>query len=63
MTRLAEVGEDELQNAVVDANGNGVTVKVCSADEFIRFVVYHHITDALVDLAVKKLRYCINKIV
>lgn len=62
--RLAEVHEDELQNGITDSNGNGIILKVLSRDcRFIRIVVYHHISDDLVTLAVKKLQYCIKKMI
>lgn len=62
--RLEEVHDDELRNGVVDANGDGIIVKAMAKDsQHIRIVVYYHITDALVDMAIKKLQYCIKQMI
>lgn len=60
--RLGELHDDELDNGIVDANGKGIILKVLSRDyRFIRITVYHHITDDLVKLAIKKIQYCIKE--
>lgn len=60
--RLEEVHEDELQHGVVDPDGRGIRLRVMSKNRnFVRLVVYHHITEALTDLAIKKLQYCIKQ--
>lgn len=62
--RLAEVHKNELNNGIVDANGNGIIVKICSRNSsFARITVYQQITDELVDLTIKKLQYCIREMV
>lgn len=62
--RLQEVINDELHSGIVDSMGKGIIVKACARNEWncIRLVVYHHIDDNLVDLAIKKIQYCINEL-
>lgn len=61
--RLVRIDENEVNNGVTDGNGNGIILKVSTRDwSFMRIVLYHHITDELVELAIKKLQYCIKEL-
>lgn len=63
LDRLQQVTPKELSDGITDKSGNGIVIRTCARDEWdcIRYVVYHHITDDLTELAIKKLRYCINE--
>lgn len=62
--RLQTVTEAELKAGVQDAAGNGIIVKASGRPEWnsIRFVLYHHIDDAMTDLAIAKITYCIKEL-
>lgn len=64
VNRIKEVTDDELSAGVKDSSGNGIIIKAWARDEWncVRLVVYHHINDDLVDLAIKKFEYCIKQI-
>lgn len=65
VNRMKEITDDELKAGITDLSGNGIVVKFCSRDEwtdFIRLVIYHHINDELVDLAIKKFEYVIKQL-
>lgn len=61
--RLEEVTPKELSDGIADKSGNGIVIRTCARDEWncVRYVVYHHINDELTELAIKKIRYCINE--
>lgn len=60
--RLLEIRNDEVENGIVDDNGNGIVVKISSRDwSFSRIVIYTEVTDAEVDLTIKKLLYVIKE--
>lgn len=61
--RLQEVTENEIKDGVTDKNGHGIILKVSSRDwNFFRLVTYFHITDEMVDLAIKKFEYCLKEL-
>jgi len=60
--RLSEVTEVELLNNITDKSGKGIVVQVSSRDcKFARLVIYRQITDEDVDLAIKKIEFCIEE--
>lgn len=62
MNRLQRVDENEIADGIVDQYGRPVIVKSGTrSTKSLRLVMYHHITDKQVDLAIKKITYCINK--
>lgn len=59
--RLQRVEEHEVADGIVDANGLPIVLKTSSRNKhFLRIVNYHGITDEQVDLAIKKIVYCIK---
>lgn len=62
--RLNEVNENEITDGIVDNNGQPIVVKSSTKDlNFIRIVIYNHISDELVDYATKKIVYCVLELV
>lgn len=62
--RLLEIPERELNDGIVDSKKQGIVLKVSSRDwSFARIVVYHHINDEMIDLAIKKIQYCIKEMI
>lgn len=61
--RLKEVTEKELAAGVTDKNGNGIVVKVSTKNDWncIRYVTYYYIDDDVTELAIKKLKFCIEE--
>ncbi|XP_034488219.1 probable low-specificity L-threonine aldolase 2 [Drosophila innubila] len=60
--RLAIVEPEEIAAGVTDAKGAGIVLKASARDwEFMRLVLYHQVTDELVELAIKKLTYVIKQ--
>lgn len=60
--RLKQVTEKELSAGVTDKFGNGIIVKVRARDEWrIRYVTYYHINDEVTELAIRKLKFCIEE--
>ncbi|XP_055623058.1 uncharacterized protein LOC129766514 [Toxorhynchites rutilus septentrionalis] len=60
--RLIEVLPEELEHGLVDARGNGISVKVSARDwSFTRIVVYTNITDEDIDLVIRKIKYVIEE--
>lgn len=61
--RLATISVEEVANGIVDANGRGIAVQASARDwKFVRFVMYQEIGDEGVELAIKKITYCIQEI-
>lgn len=62
LQRLLNVTQEELSNNVTDINGRGIIVKVCSREDFVRLVFYHEINDEQLNLAIKKICYCLKEL-
>lgn len=61
--RLATIADDEVAHGIVDANGRGIAVQGSARDwKFVRLVIYNEIGDEGVELAIKKITYCIKEI-
>lgn len=61
--RLATIAVDEVAHGIADANGRGIAVQASARDwKFVRFVMYNEIGDEGVELAIKKITYCIQEI-
>lgn len=64
MERLETITVKEKSDGITDESGNGILVKTFARDDWnsIRFVLYHHISDDLTELAIKKIKYCISEL-
>lgn len=62
IARLLTVGEGEVEAGVVDNDGKPIILKIGSRNKnFARLVLYPGVTDEQVDLAIKKITYCIKE--
>lgn len=63
MERLLTVTDAEIAAGIVDNNGKAIVLKISSRNKnFARLVMYLGVTEELVDLAIKKITYCIKEL-
>lgn len=63
VNRLLTVTDEELKDGITDSEGNGIVLKISSRNRhYARLVVHQGVTTDLIDLAIKKIVYCIPKI-
>ncbi len=61
--RLQTITEQEINDGIVDSNGNGIIVKGSfKSDIKIRCVLYSEINDEVTELAIKKILYAMKEL-